>query len=104
MRNIVKFLLELRQFALEMFLILGEKFGFALVVYIVLLQLDLLLFDLFDEALLLVDLGLVLGACETDLLFIDVLFEDQSLTSLSLKGKLLFQSLNGLIELFNFVV
>ena len=87
-----------------MLFIFCKQFGFALVVHVVLLQLDLLLFDLLDEPLLLVDLGLVFGACEADLLLIDVLFEDKSLTSLSLKGKLLFQSLNGLIELLDLIV
>lgn len=67
-----------------MLLVLGEELSLALVVLVVLLELLLLALNLPNQRLLLVDLVLVFGAGEADLLLVDVLFEDKSLTSLSL--------------------
>ena len=84
LRNIVQLLFELCQLALEVLFVLGEELSLAFVVLVVLLKLLLLALNLPNQRLLLVDLALVFGAGEANLLLVDVLFEDESLTSLSL--------------------
>lgn len=84
LRNIVQLLFKLCQLALEVLLVLGEELSLALVVLVVLRKLIFLTLNLHNQRLLLVDLALVFGASEADLFLVNVLFEDESLTSLSL--------------------